>query len=146
MSSTRGNRKKVEIILRERLYAPSIAFTLISIGRCNDTGYQTEFAHQKCIIKNSACKTLIEAPKLNGLYQVDQLPVKDQAYVCLSAMEIHRKLGHISQKFLRYLLKHGMILGIELASIDNKISSDACIKSKMTCKSKRAEGMNHEVR
>ena len=32
---------------------------------CDNTGYQTESAHQKCIIKNSAGKILMEAPKLN---------------------------------------------------------------------------------
>ena len=41
----------------------------------------------------------------------------------------------ISQKTLSHLLKHGMILGIELDSIGEKITCDACIKSKITCKS-----------
>ena len=91
--STRAHGKKVEIIFKETLYAPSIAFTLISISKCNDTGYQTEFAHQKCIINNSAGKILMHAPKLNGLYQLDHEPVKKMAHVCLSAMEIHKKNG-----------------------------------------------------
>ena len=54
--------------------------------------------------------------------------------MCLSAIEIHRKLGHILQKSLRYLLNHGMILGISSSSIGDKISCDACVKSKMTRK------------
>ena len=91
--STRAHRKKVEIVLKETLYALSIAFTLISISRCDDAGYQTEFAHQKCIIKNSAGKILMQAPKLNGLYWLDHELANKTAYVCLSAMEIHDKNG-----------------------------------------------------
>ena len=68
MLLSRAHGKKIEIILKEMLYAPSIAFILVSIGRCNDAGYQTEFAHQKCIIKNSAGKILMQLPKINGLY------------------------------------------------------------------------------
>ena len=50
------------------------------------------------------------------------------------AMEIHKKLRHISQRALRHLLKNSMILAIELNSIGDKITCDACIKSKITCK------------
>ena len=58
------------------------------------------------------------------------MPVNKMTYICLSAMEIHKEIGHISQKSLIHLHKLDMILGIELASTDNKISCNACIKSK----------------
>ena len=32
----------------------------------------------------------MQAPKLNGLYQLDHEIVNKMAYVCLSAMEIHK--------------------------------------------------------
>ena len=67
MLSTRANGKRGDIILKETLYTPSIVFTLISIGRCNNAGYQTEFMYQKCVTKNSAQKLLMQPPKLNGL-------------------------------------------------------------------------------
>ena len=60
---------------------------------------------------------------------------KNLSYQSLSAIEVHRKLGHISQKTLSHLLKHGMILGIGLDSVDQKITCDECIKSKITRKS-----------
>ena len=60
---------------------------------------------------------------------------KDLSYQSFSAIEIHKKLGHISQKTLSHLLKHGMILGIALDSIGQKITCDVCIKSKITRKS-----------
>ena len=132
---TRVEGKTIDIHLKDMLYAPKIAFTLISIGRCNDAGYHTEFAHQKCVIKSATGKVLLQAVKLYGLYRMDNEMSKDQSYQSFSAIEIHKKLGHISQKTLSHLLKHGMILGIGLDSVDQKITCNACIKSKKTCKS-----------
>ena len=117
------------------IYASKIAFKLISISQCDDAGYHTEFAHQKCVIKSATGKVLLQAPKLSGLYRMDNEISKDQSYQSFSAIEIHKKLRHISQKTLSHLLKHGMILGIGLDSVDQKITCDACIKSKITCKS-----------
>ena len=77
---------------------------------------------------------LLQAPNLYGLYHLDNELAKNKVYPCLTAMEIHKKLGHISQKALKHLLKHGMILGIELDSIGDKFICDVCINSKITCK------------
>ena len=118
------------------LYAPKIAFTLISIGWCDDAGYHTKFAHQKCVIKSATGKVLLHALKLYGLYRMDNEISKDQSYQSFSAIKkkIHKKLGHISQKTLSHLLKHGMILGIGLNSVDPKITCNVCVKSKITRK------------
>jgi transposase InsO family protein len=131
---TRVNGKTFRITLKDTLYAPKIAFTLISIGRCDDAGYKTEFALQKCIIKNSTGKILLQAPKIDGLYRLNNDLAKEHAYSCYPAMEIHKKLGHISHKALKYLLNHGMVLGIKLESIGDKLTCAACIKSKITRK------------
>ena len=89
---------------------------------------------KKCIIKGATGKILLQAPKIYGLYCMDNELPKNHAYQSLTAIEIHKKLGHISYKALRHLLKHRMILGIELNSIGDKITCDVCIKSKITCK------------
>ena len=59
---------------------------------------------------------------------------KDLSYKSFSPIQVHKKLKDISQKTLSHLLKHGMILDIELDSIGEKITCDVCIKSKITCK------------
>ena len=82
--------RDVNVMLKDMLYAPDIAFTLISIGKCDDAGYQTVFAQQKCIVKDSNGKTLFEAPKFHGLYQLDHEPAQAMACSCLPAVEIHR--------------------------------------------------------
>ena len=44
--------KVIDISLKNTLYAPDTAFTLISIGGCDDANYHTEFSDQRCTIKN----------------------------------------------------------------------------------------------
>ena len=83
------------------------------------------------MIKSATGKDFLPAPKIYGLYCMDNELPKKQAYQSLTAVESHKKTRHISQKTLRHLLKHGMILSIELDSIGNKITCDACIKSKI---------------
>ena len=82
--NTQVGERSVDIQLKDTLYAPKIAFTLISIGRCDDAGYHTEFSHQKCVIRSANGKTLLQAPKLHGLYRLDNELVKNQTYQSLT--------------------------------------------------------------
>ena len=125
------NGKMIDISSRNTLFAPDMAFTLISIGKCDDANYHTEFGDQKCTIKNSAGHILLQAPKLYGLYRMDHQLAPQKSCHSLLAKEMHKKLGHISQKSMRYLLNQGMILGIEMKSMNDKIICDVCIKSKI---------------
>ena len=77
---------------------------------------------------------LLQAPKLHGLYRLDNKNKSNSTQLCLTAIDIHKKLGHISEKALRYLVNHGMVLGLELTNTRGKITCDACIKSKITRK------------
>ena len=124
--------KNVNVILRDTLYAPKIAFTLISIGKCNDAGYETMFAHQKCIIKDSSGKTLLVTPKFHGLYHLDRDINSHTACPCLPMEEIHKRLVHISTRSINHLLNNQMISGLEINPMDKSSSCKACIKSKMT--------------
>ena len=77
---------------------------------------------------------LLQASKLHGLYRLDNELAKNQASQSLTAFDVHKKLRHISHKALRHLLSHGIIQGIEVNSIGDKITCDVCIKSKITRK------------
>jgi hypothetical protein len=129
LTHTKGNNNK--IILKNTLYAPDITFTLISIGKCDDAGYKTTFTGQQCTIMNKSGTILLKAPKYHGLYRVDQRPAKLTAYTCLNPFEMHKRLGHISQKSIKMLFDQGMILGLKLKTTKDKIVCDACIKSKI---------------
>ena len=67
--TTKFNGKPVKITLKDTLYALQIAFTVISIGRCDNASYHAEFAHNKSIIKNSEGRIILQAPKLHDLYR-----------------------------------------------------------------------------
>jgi hypothetical protein len=125
---------KNKIIVKYMLYAPDIAFTLISIGKCDNAGYKMTFVGQKCIIKNKNSMILLQAPKYCGLYQVDHQPTQFTMNLCLDPFDMHKQLGHISQKSMKVLFDQGLILGLELKTSKDKIVCDACIISKITCK------------
>jgi hypothetical protein len=88
---------KIEkIMLKNVLYTPDITFTLISIGKCDNAGYKTIFASQKCIIQDKAGTILLQAPKYHGLYCVDHEPAEFTTCMCLDSFKMHKQLGHIS--------------------------------------------------
>jgi len=141
--TTKVKGKPVEITLKDTLYVPQITFTLISIGRCDNAGYHAEFVHNKCIIKTSKGRILLQAPKLHGLYRIDHEPAYGHAYISLSAYDIHKKLRHNSEKALKYLFKHGMISGLELEPSDGKFDFKACNKPEITHKPLPKEPREH---
>ena len=66
---------------------------------------------------------MLQALKLYVLYHLDDELLKNQVYPYLTAVDIHKRLGHISHKDLKYLLEHGMIQGIKLDCIGEKVTS-----------------------
>ena len=92
------------------MYAPKIAFTLISIGQCDDAGYHTEFAHPKCVIKSATSKTLLQAPKIYGLYCMDNELAKNQVLkdksCCIRDSNGHQ-IGRIPQYHCLYHVDEG---------------------------------------
>jgi hypothetical protein len=125
---------KNKIILKDMLYAPDIAFTLISIRKCDNAGYKIIFAGQKCIIKNKKGTILLQAPKYHGGYRVDHQPTQFTMNLCLEPIDMHKQLRYISQKSMKALFDQGLTLGLKLKTSKDKIVCDVGIKSKITCK------------
>jgi hypothetical protein len=132
---TKIQGRNVEVSLKDTLYASDITFTLISIRRFDDAGFQTSFSHQKCIGKDKARKTLIETPKFHGLYRLDHEPSNITACPSLPALDIHKKLAHTPYKAIKHLFDHSMVLGLEIKPDGKPVSCDACINAKITRKS-----------
>jgi hypothetical protein len=118
------NSKNYNITLKYMLYTPDIAFTLISIGKCDDTGYKTIFADQKCMIKSEASIVLLQAPKYHGLYHIDQQPAEFIANMHLSPINMYKRLRYISQKSMKRLFEHQMIIGLESKPSKDKVICD----------------------
>lgn len=127
------------VILRDTLYAPDMALTIISISRINDAGYDVSF-HAKtrtCKISNPAGKQVGSIPaNSNGLFKVehsyaaiDTTPVKQ-----IDIHTLHQRLGHIAADTIHALVRNHAIDGIELIDDGSPIICDSCEYAKMTRK------------
>src|ERR1700761_7342681 len=62
------------VILRNALYAPEMALTVISINRIAKAGYTVSFEKEACKIKDGGGKVVGIIPaNNNGLYQVEHV-------------------------------------------------------------------------
>jgi hypothetical protein len=128
-----GN-KYTTVTLKNTLYTPKMALTLISVHRITAAGFSVQF-------KNNACKILSPTPKqkiiasiaqVNGLYAIPT-QVEESAHVAkLTINELHRALGHVAQGAVQYAVKQGLIEGVELDSASTLEFCEACTKAKAT--------------
>jgi len=101
------------------IYAPDMAFTLISISQLDGANCSVRFNKGICMIKNPSRHTIATIPRSDGLYclvtekstQTDQVNV---ASVKMSISEAHCKLGHITHTAIRYVVTQNLITGIDL--------------------------------
>jgi hypothetical protein len=129
-----GN-KYTTVTLKNTLYTLRMALTLISAHRITAAGFIVQF-------KNSACKILSPAPKrkiiasiaqVNGLYAIPAQMEESIHVAKLTINELHRALGHVAQGAVQYVVKQGLIEGIELDSASTPEFCEACTKAKAMC-------------
>jgi hypothetical protein len=112
-------------LLKDAVYAPNIAFTLISVGRLNKGNCSVTFQKGMCTIRNPEGRIMGTIPQANGLYHLTNSSRgnhTDYANVAtgkISISEAHHKLGHISHTTIRNAILSGQITGIKL-DIDSK--------------------------
>lgn len=81
------------------VYAPEVRYTLVSVGKLNDSGYVNAFGGGKCTLVDSKGITIGAVPKTNGLYHVVHEPERaNAAEEELTLESFHRRMGHISPK------------------------------------------------
>ena len=71
--------KCTKILLKDAIYAPDMAFTLISVSRLDEVNGSAIFSGGMCTIKSTASHTVATIPRTDGLYHV--LPAKDPPIV-----------------------------------------------------------------
>jgi hypothetical protein len=93
-----GN-KYTTVTLKNTLYTPKMALTLISVHQITAVGFSVQF-------ENNACKILSPAPKqkiitsiaqVNGLYAIPTQAEESAHVAKLTINELHRALGHVAQ-------------------------------------------------
>ena len=119
------------ILLKDVLYVPMMGVTLVSISRIAEAGSMVVFSGNLCRIFNKERKIISEIKVKGGLYRVFKPNSGIGAYSTstkeiLSINELHRRLGHVSHERARFLVKEGLVKGIELDAGSEAVVCESC--------------------
>ena len=87
-----------------------LRYNLLSISQFCDSGYVVSFNKDECIVRNSDQTILFTGVRKENLYEVNLEDLSKQNVTCLVSTEDdrdiwHRKLGHLSLKYISKLSK-----------------------------------------
>jgi hypothetical protein len=127
-----------KLTLNDTLYSPDIGYTLVSIGRLDQSGHDIRFFGGKCTIKDPNGDLVGEIPiSSNGLYRVAH-GVGESANIAVetvTVMELHRRMGHIAPDAARKLVEDKLVTGIKLdTSTTESTFCESCVHAKATRK------------
>ena len=128
--------KHTKIILKDTIYAPDMAFTLISVSCLDEANESATFSSGMCTIKSVAGCTIATIPQADGLYHV--LPEKESPtidYTNITSVrwtisEAHQRLAHIAHSAIKYAIDQGHITGIQLDPDSKPEFCEPCNKAK----------------
>ena len=127
-----------QLHLTEVLYSPEVGYTLISVGKLDESGFCTTFYNGKCTIKGPDGNYVGNIPKTSrGLYRVDHEPDSvNEALEQLTLDQFHRRMGHISPEVARKLVTKGFVTGVSLDETEsgNPFFCESCVYAKATRK------------
>ena len=114
--------------LHDVLYAPDIAFTLISLNRVDKAGYSILIEdNELCLIDRSTRNFVGRIPSHNDLWSVQSArvsgnspnpPSNHHSLTTVSLMDLHRCLAHISPSTITQLVNKGILTGITIRDWD----------------------------
>ena len=134
-----GDQKPTLTTLKNVLYSPNMAFTLISVSCVDRAGYSLFIKGGYCTLRDQNSKIIGRIPEVRGLYRItdtiSQPPHFANAAVRqISINELHRRMGHVNHEDLRRMIEKGMVTGIDLDLSSTPDFCDVCIKAKATRK------------
>ena len=129
------------IILRDTLYAPSMALTVVSISRIAKSGMKVAFEGSTCKITNQKGTVVGVVPtNNNGLYRVEHVcAASTSTDEVIDIRTLHRRLGHVAASSIRALVRTQAIQGISLIDDGQPIYCESCEYAKMTRKNIKKE-------
>ena len=137
------------VTLKDAIYAPEMASTLISISKLDKNGYFARFGSGACMIMTLDKKTIGSIPLLDGLYQTKLATAQIAQTATTTAHtitinEAHRLLGHISRQTIRNGIRNGKICGLTISDPENTVDlfCEICAQSKPTRKPFPQEASN----
>jgi hypothetical protein len=127
-------KKHTTVTLKNTLYTPKMALTLISAHQITTVGFTVQFENDACNILSPTPKRKLIASiaQVNGLYAIPT-QMEEGAHVAkLTINELHHALGHVAQGAVQYTVKQGLIEGVELDSASTLEFCETCTKAKAT--------------
>ena len=111
---------KTKCVLKDTIYVPEMAFTLISLAHLDLLNCSTTFMGGQHIIWNPKGAVMATLPLSNGLYHLAMKSSTSPsahaniASAKMTIQEAHLKFGHIAHDAIKYTITKGLILDIEL--------------------------------
>ena len=125
---------KSELALRNTLHAPSVAYTLVSLGALDEEGYHAHIGDGRLKIVSPEGERVGQIPhRMRRLYKVAHAPESAHAVELVSVMELHCRMGHIAVASTCKLVESRAITGVELDPNSQEHDCDACIFARATC-------------
>src|ERR1700722_825388 len=124
------------VALKNVIYAPDMANTLISVGRLGDAGLTALFTKATCKVQTEDGAVIATAPRRDRLYRptlhfdVQPLKVAHAAVKNVSLADAHRILGHISYSAVRHLAKIRAVDRLEIDLNSPEEFCEACAQAK----------------
>ena len=125
----------LQLRLTEVLYSMEVGYTLVSVGRLDEKGFEITFSGGKCSIKGPDGKLVGAVPKTKGLYHVthDEPETAHVADEELTLDQFHHRMGHILAGIAHRLVEKGLVtrVWIELTSSGDYFC-ESCVYTKVT--------------
>ena len=134
-SAKRGHRRtESELALRNALHAPSVAYTLVSLGTLDEEGYHTHIGGGHLELVSPEGERVGQIPRtMRRLYKIAHTALESaNAAELVSVMELHRRMGHIAVASARKLIESGAVTGVELDPNSQEHDCNACIFARAT--------------
>lgn len=116
------------------LHVPGLAVNLLSVSKIVEHGNSVLFNKEGCFIKNSGNEMVASCKSSNGIYRIEAAGVCMLAKHKATAMEWHRKMGHINYQTL-VRMKNDPAYGIAFSDDDHEIKNcEVCARGKQSRK------------
>ena len=66
-----NGRDSTTVMLKDVLYCPGLGYTLVSLAKCDATGFTVTLRDKSCCIKDAKGSQIGQIPQYQGLYRVD---------------------------------------------------------------------------
>ena len=112
-----------------------LKYNLLSISQFRDNGYVVSFNKDEYIVRRGDQTILFTGIRKGNLYEVNLEDLSKQNVTCLMTTEDerdawHRKLGHLSLKYISKLSKKELVKGLPKISWKTHLLCESCQKGK----------------